>query len=201
MRLISLGTGLCLFGIRLTHHCSPHASHPFDSFSQWLILLAACDCYYLSFRIAIWNRNIVVSFIAVGAWLASVALNIRGTSRTPTDHLFSLSSHISGLCSRRLETGENIYKCSRSTNRCSREFTQDRHDGQPHHERLHSPTYSRWPRQRHWCSHRRCSASPDHAGWAFATPPQEFNWYVEVSLPTGDPRSVFFGLCGMLTSY
>ena len=51
--------------------------------TQWLIVLTARD-YFLSFRIAIWNRNVVVSFIAIGAWLASVALNIRSTSCIPT---------------------------------------------------------------------------------------------------------------------
>src|SRR6266850_5729186 len=162
------------------------------------MVLTACD-YFLSFRIAIWNRNIVVSLIAIGAWLASVALNIRSTSRIP--HLFSLSSDISGLCLRRFNIGETIYKWSRSTNRCSRKFKQDRHDVRLHRERLRCPTYTGWPRQRHWRSRGRRSAPLDHAVRAFATPPQEFNWYVEISLPTGDTCSVFFGLCGMLTSY
>ena len=92
MTLTSSGIGFCLCGIRLTHHCSPRASHPFESISQWLIVLTACDYYLLSFRIAIWNRNIVVSSIAVGTWSVSVALNIRGTSCIPTcfhHHLIS----------------------------------------------------------------------------------------------------------------
>jgi hypothetical protein len=95
MRLTSSGIGFCLCGIRLTHHRSPRVSHPFDSVPQWLIVLTACDYYYYSsFRIAIWNRNIVVSLIAVSAWLASVALNIRSTSRITTCshyHLISLA--------------------------------------------------------------------------------------------------------------
>lgn len=32
------------------------------------------------FRIAIWNRNIVVSLISVGVWAGAVALHIRSTS-------------------------------------------------------------------------------------------------------------------------
>ena len=56
------------------------------------MVLAACDYHNLSFRIAIWNRNIVVSLIAVGAWLASVALNIRGTSHIPTCSHYHLIS-------------------------------------------------------------------------------------------------------------
>ena len=94
MRLFSSGIGLYLFGIRLTHHCSPHASHPFNPVSHWLTVLAVWDNCHLSFRIAIWNRNILVSFIAVGTWLVSVALNIRRMSRIhtcPHYHLISLA--------------------------------------------------------------------------------------------------------------
>jgi len=83
MRLVPSGIGLCLFGIRLTHHPPPRASYLFDV-SRWLIVLTACDYFFLSFRIAIWNRNMVMSLIAVGAWLASVVLNIRSMSRIPT---------------------------------------------------------------------------------------------------------------------
>jgi hypothetical protein len=107
-------------------------------------------------------------------------------------HLFSLPSHISHLCLRRFDIGEKIYKCTCGTTRCSRKFNQDRLEIRLHCGRLHCLTYRRWPRQRHWHSRGRRSAPPDHAGWAFATPPQEFNWYVEISLSTGDTHPFFF---------
>ena len=47
MRLISSDIGFCLCGIRLTHHCSPRASYPLDSVSQWSIVLTACDFFFI----------------------------------------------------------------------------------------------------------------------------------------------------------
>jgi hypothetical protein len=44
------------------------------------------------FRIAIWDRNIIVSSISLATWLASLGLNIRSAFRTPaffTQHLTS----------------------------------------------------------------------------------------------------------------
>jgi len=139
MRLISSGIGLCLFGIRLTHHCSPHASHPFNSVSQWLIALAACDYCCFNFQ----NRDMEPQHRRVihCNWRLVGFCRVEYTGYVSYPHLFSLSSHISGLCLRRFNIGEKIYKCSRSTNRCSRKFKQDRHDVQPHRERLRSPTY------------------------------------------------------------
>jgi hypothetical protein len=170
----------------------------FDSVWQRSMVLTPCGYCFLSFSIAIWNRNIIVSFIAVGTWLASVALNIRGTSRIPTcSHYLS---HISNLCLRRFNIGENIYICPRSTNRCSRRFKQARYDVQPHRRYLRYRTYKAWPRQCHWYSCGRYSAPPDHAGWGFATPAQEFDWHVGLSLPTGDTCSFFSGLRRKLTS-
>jgi hypothetical protein len=107
--------------------------------------------------------------------------------------LFSLSSHISGLCLRRFNNGEKIYKSSRSTTRCSRQIKQDRFNVQPRRKCLRYPAYRIWPCQRHRRSCSRRSAPLDHAVRAFATPPQEFNRYVEIPLSTGDTRSFFFG--------
>ena len=63
------------------------------------------------FRIAIWNRNIFVSSIAVGAWLGVLALNIRSRSCIPSRfpyHLIFLACACERLDSRELYRGSHV---------------------------------------------------------------------------------------------
>jgi len=68
------GLDLYLLGICLLHNRSPHASHPWN---QPRNNSSSSLCLSSIFRIAIWNRNIIVSLIAVGFWLGGLALHIR----------------------------------------------------------------------------------------------------------------------------
>ncbi len=62
--------------------------------------------YFIFFRIAIWNRNIVISLICVGVWAGALALNIWSTSFLQS--WFALSSHFPYLCLQRLDSGAKL---------------------------------------------------------------------------------------------
>ncbi len=77
-RFTNAGIGVCQLGIRISYHRITHAS-PF-------LVLQHSDPKVLNmarFRIAIWDRNIIVSSIALFTWLAGLGLNIRSAFRTP----------------------------------------------------------------------------------------------------------------------
>jgi len=59
------------------------------------------------FRIAIWNRDVVMSLISVGIWLCALALNIRRTYRNSS--LFALSSHVLFPRVKRPDNGERLH--------------------------------------------------------------------------------------------
>ena len=85
------GVRLCLLGIRLPHHYSPHASHSFGPDSSQLMVLVSDSI----FRIAIWNRNVMVSLIAFVVLSSGIALNMRRMFRVPCcsyQYLMSLSA-------------------------------------------------------------------------------------------------------------
>ena len=75
----------------LPRHCSMSLGHPLlsPSFSACksslrpiLIIIHRPYCLLFS-RIAIWDRNIIVSLIAIGVFLCALALNIRRTFESP----------------------------------------------------------------------------------------------------------------------
>ena len=74
------GVWLCLLGMRLPHHYSPRASHSFLSVSHSLTVLIVTESV---FRIAIWNRGVIMSLIAFAVLSGGVALNIRRTFPIP----------------------------------------------------------------------------------------------------------------------
>ncbi len=61
------------------------------------------------FRIAIWNRNIIVSLVAVGVWLGALALNIRRTFISPVIWAIIASSYVPCLWLQRHSNSE-LYK-------------------------------------------------------------------------------------------
>ena len=74
-------------------------------------------------------------------------------------------------------------------------------DIQPRPEFLYNPTYAKGPRQCSRGSHSRRSAPPDNVDWASATCAQEFNWYLEITLPTGGAQTVFSILRRLLSLF
>jgi len=48
--------------------------------------------FFFFFRITLWNRNIIVSLIAVGVWLGAVAMNIRRMFVSPL--LYTIISYL-----------------------------------------------------------------------------------------------------------
>ena len=95
--LTSAGAGIHHLGIRVPYYRSPHVSYPCHS-SLLVILIMS-----FSFRIAIWDRKVLPSRIAVGLWLTGVALNIYCTFYV--SQLCALCSHFSCLHLRRLDNG------------------------------------------------------------------------------------------------
>ena len=67
----------CQLGIRLSYHRITHAS-PFSVQQRPKVLNVA------RFRTAIWDRNVIVSSIALFTWLAGLAFNIRSAFRAST---------------------------------------------------------------------------------------------------------------------
>ncbi len=142
-------------------------------------------CLSSIFRIAIWNRNIIVSLIAVGFWLGGLALHIRSKCHIPTCSRHQLMSRD---CACQALTTVRSFRDSHL--RCFQlilvQITQGQHDVHRHREYLRNPTYTQGYRQRSRGSRGRHSAPPDHADWAPATCAKEFNWHMETTLPTGD---------------
>jgi hypothetical protein len=80
-------------------------------------------------------------------------------------------------------------------------ITQARCDLQPRPGFLYNPTYAQGPRQCSRGSRSRRGAPPDNVDWASATCAQEFNWYLEITLPTGGAQAVFSILRQMLSLF
>src|SRR6266851_8954792 len=59
-------------------------------------------------------------------------------------------------------------------------------DVHPSHGFLHNSTYTQGPCQCYRRSRNRRRTPPDDADWASPTSEQEFDWYMEIALPTGD---------------
>lgn len=74
--LTSAGIAVCQLDICLSYYRSPGVSHPWGSWYLTFLIVSSI------FRITIWNRNILVSLIAVGVWLGGLGLNMRSTYRT-----------------------------------------------------------------------------------------------------------------------
>jgi len=116
---------------------------PCDPLVITILALAYASWAFASFIIvlriiAIWNRNTVVSLIAVGVWLGNIALEIRYS-------------------------------------------------------------YTHWPCQCYRHPRGRHSAPPDNVDWASPTCEQEFNWHMEIALPTVH-NLVSIGPCGRDTA-
>ena len=92
------GIALCQFGICVSYHCSPSASHPRDSWHLTILII-----YLFPFRVAIWDRNVFVSLFALGLWLACLSLNIYSTSRILQP--YASCSHFPCLGLRRFDHG------------------------------------------------------------------------------------------------
>jgi hypothetical protein len=69
--LTFIGIALCQLGICVSYHCSQSASHPRHSWHLTILII-----YIYSFRIAVWDRNVFVSVLALGLWLVGLSLNI-----------------------------------------------------------------------------------------------------------------------------
>ena len=85
--LISAVIDVRQLGICLSYHRHPHASHHCDSYNFTVFIM--------SFRIAIWNRQRIVSFLSVCIWLAGIATISYSTFCVPN---FVLHVLISRAC-------------------------------------------------------------------------------------------------------
>jgi hypothetical protein len=181
----------CLLGIRLPYHRSSRVSHPGTLDRNFRIF-----SYVSCFRIAIWNRNVMVSLVSIGVWLCGLALHIRSTFRT-LDCSYRQLIRLMGLpltcaCKGLTMVSFTGVLFVDSTDQRSCKPTKGSRDVQPHFRCLHSPTYAHEHCQ---CPQRprgRRSASLNHVDWASTTCSQELNWYMDIALSTGDTRKKNF---------
>ena len=94
---------------------------------------------------------------------------------------------------RRLGDSEALYRGShlRLYKLTLIQITQARRVVQRRREYLCSLTYTQGPRQCCRCSRGRRGAPVDHVDWTSTSLAQEFNWCMEIALPTGDTQHVF----------
>ena len=60
--------------------------------------------FFSLFRMAIWNRNIIVSLIAVGVWMGGLSIHLWSTFLVPSRSHHDLTPRF-----RRLDSSETLY--------------------------------------------------------------------------------------------